>query len=118
MNERTDYDSQRKEGEGYYNLKSANKDEDHVEAVWPKDKENVPYERPPPPKENEPEQVLELQPHSYQFRANNNFFGGRTTFFTQTDSKLNEKEGMTLDVEKQPAHYNAEAGVWMEPTMV
>lgn len=38
MNQRTDYNAQRVEGEGYYNLKSANKDEDHVDPpVWPKD---------------------------------------------------------------------------------
>lgn len=115
MNERTDYDAQRKEGEGYYNLKSNNAAEANVKAVWPKDKENVPYERPAPPKENETERVLELQPHSYEFRANNNFFGGRTTFYAQTDSELNQKESTTLDV---AAHYNKEAGVWMEPTMV
>ena len=99
MNKRTDYTPERIEGEGYYNLKSANEAEAHVDpAVWPKDPQNVPYERPAAPKENETEQVLELQPHSYQFRANNNFFGGRTTFYAQTDSKLDEKEGVTLNV--------------------
>jgi hypothetical protein len=35
MNARTDYTPQRVEGEGYYNLKSANKDEEKVKAPWP-----------------------------------------------------------------------------------
>jgi len=98
MNQRTDYTAPRVEGEGYYNLKSNNEAEAGVAAVWPNDAQNVPYERPAPPKEDETERVLELQPRSYQFRANNNFFGGRTAFYAQTDSELNEKEGVTLNV--------------------
>lgn len=37
MNMRTDYTPERIEGEGYYNLKSNNKDEAKVSAVWPND---------------------------------------------------------------------------------
>lgn len=55
MNMRTDYTPERIEGEGYYNLKSNNQAEANVKPVWPNDAQNVPYERPAPPKENETE---------------------------------------------------------------
>lgn len=87
MNERTDYDSTRKAGEGYYTLKSNNADEAAVPTVWEEDK--IPaYQS---PAEDEFEKVSVLQPLSYLRRADNNFFGGRTTFYNQIGSELNEK---------------------------
>ena len=77
MNERTDYDPIRKPGEGYYTLKSNNADEAKVEPVW-KDDELPEYKS---PAEDEFEKVSVLQPLAYLRRADNNFFGGRTTFF-------------------------------------
>jgi hypothetical protein len=77
MNLRTDYDPQRKAGEGYYTLKSNNADEAGVPQVWADDE--IPAYK--SPAEDEAEKLSVLQPLSYQFRANNNFFGGRTTFY-------------------------------------
>jgi len=37
MNQRTDYTAERVPGEGFYNLKSNNKDEASVKPVWPND---------------------------------------------------------------------------------
>ena len=89
MNMRTDYTSERVAGEGYYNLKSNNADEAGVAPVWPNDAQNVPYVRPAAPKEDETEQVSTLQPLAYMRRANDNFFGGRTTFYNQIGSEMN-----------------------------
>lgn len=111
MNERTDYDSTRKPGEGYYTLKSNNADEAKVEQVWP-DAELPKYKS---PAENETEQVSILQPLSYEFRADNNFFGGRTTFYNQIGSELNEKEG--VEIQSKPV-YNEKYGLWMGPSLV
>lgn len=82
MNMRTDYTPERIAGEGFYTLKSNNAAEAGAKSPWPE----VPYVRPAPPAEGETERVLELQPQSYEFRANHNFFGGRTAWYAQTDS--------------------------------
>lgn len=87
MNLRTDYSSQRVPGEGFYTLKTNNAAEAGVEGPWP----DTPYVRPAPPAENETERVQVLQPSSYLRRADNNFFGGRTAWYTQLDSKLEDK---------------------------
>ena len=87
MNLRTDYTPERIAGEGFYTLKSNNAAEANVEGPWPQEA----YVRPAPPAEGETERVAELQPTAYEFRANHNFFGGRTAFYAQTDSKLNAK---------------------------
>ena len=87
MNMRTDYSSQRVPGEGYYTLASNNAAEAGVAAVWPEE----PLAPPPTPAEGETERVQVLQPMSYQRRADNNFFGGRTTWFSQIGSELEDK---------------------------
>jgi hypothetical protein len=38
-----------------------------------------------------------LEPIKYLRRADNNFFGGRTTWYNQIDSQLNEKNGITIE---------------------
>ena len=48
------------------------------------------------PAEDETEKVSVLQPLSYYRRSNDNFFGGRTTFYNQIGSELNEKEGVEI----------------------
>ena len=75
----TDYDSQRKPGEGYYGLDTNNLAEKGSEKVWPESVQN---------KENEfaeegvnTEKVNYLEPRLYENRANNNFFGGRTAWY-------------------------------------
>ena len=115
MNTRTDYTKERIPGEGYYSLHSNNKEESHITSPWPQSDDGAVYKS---PAEDETERVSNLHPRAYQFRANNNFFGGRTAFYTQLNSELNEKEGITLSVEQKPATYNSAAGLWMEPTMV
>jgi len=87
MNLRTDYSKERVPGEGYYTLHSNNADEAKAEGPWAAE----PLAPPPTPAEGETERVLALQPMSYQRRADNNFFGGRTTWFTQTGSELEDK---------------------------
>merc|ERR1712178_220873 len=39
-----------------------------------------------------PEKISVLQPLSYLRRADNNFFGGRTTFYTQLDSQIKKDD--------------------------
>ena len=81
MNQRTDYESTRVPGEGYYTLKTNNADEASVDPVW---KDSIFDEKIPAyksPAEDETERVSILQPLSYQRRADNNFFGGRTAFY-------------------------------------
>jgi len=87
MNLRTDYSAQRVPGEGYYTLATNNAAEAKVDAPWPSE----PYVRPAAPAEGETERVHVLQPLSYQRRADNNFFGGRTTWYNQIDSQLEDK---------------------------
>ena len=81
------------EGEGYYSLKSNEASMSQKYAAEADD----PVETDP----NEPERVSDLQPLKYEYRANNNFFGGRTTFYTQVGSA---------------AYYNEDAGLWMGPS--
>lgn len=111
MNERTDYSPQRVPGEGYYTLKSNSADEAGVEQVW-KDPELPAYKS---PAEDEFEKVSVLQPLAYLRRADNNFFGGRTTFYNQIGSELNEKEG--VEIQSKPV-YNEKYGLWMGPSLV
>lgn len=77
MNLRTDYTSPRIAGEGFYTLKSNNAAEAGVSPPWPE----TPYVAPAAPAEDETERVSVLQPTSYESRANNNYFGGRTAFY-------------------------------------
>lgn len=94
MNLRTDYTSTRVPGEGFYTLHSNNAAEAGVDPVpWPV----TPYERPAAPAEDETERVQTLQPLSYLRRADNNFFGGRTAFYTQLDSEIKGDDDEDLD---------------------
>ena len=111
MNPTTDYTPTRKAGEGYFTLKSNNADEAGVETVWPEDV--IPAYK--SPAEDEFEKVSVLQPLSYLRRADNNFFGGRTTFYNQIGSELNEKEG--IEIQSKPV-YNEKYGLWMGPSLV
>ena len=67
------------------------------------------------PAEDETEKVQVLQPLSFLRRADTNFFGGRTTWYNQVDSEINEKEG--VQIATQP-HYDEKHGLWMGPSLV
>jgi hypothetical protein len=96
------YDPKKKDHEGYYvgtNQDPAFKAEDatdnNPDSVAAKDRDGDAGEE---GEEGEggdggkgvllPEKVSVLQPLSYLRRADNNFFGGRTTFYTQLDSQM------------------------------
>ena len=111
MNPTTDYNPQRKAGEGYFTLKTNNADEAGVPKVWA-EPEIPAYQS---PAEEETEKVSVLQPLSYLRRADNNFFGGRTTWYNQIGSELNEKGG--VEIQDKPV-YNEKYGLWMGPSLV
>lgn len=52
---------------------------------------------------------------SYLRRADNSFFGGRTTFYNQVDSEMNEKEG--VQISSKP-YYDSKNGLWMGPSLI
>jgi len=112
MNLRTDYESKRVAGEGYYTLHSNNAAEANVKGPWAS--EEIPA--PPTPAEGETERVQVLQPMSYLRRADTNFFGGRTAWYSQLDSDLEDKSGVALEKIEHAAEFKS--GVWMEPTMI
>jgi len=75
-----DYSSQRVPGEGYYPLKSNNADEQSVEPVWPNSIQNV--ESDFKITNIEPEKDMVMEPIKYLRRADNNFFGPRTAWYS------------------------------------
>jgi hypothetical protein len=94
------YDPDKKDHEGYYvgtNQDPAHKAEDATDnnpkSVPAADRDGEDGEEGEKSEGGDgkvplPEKIAILQPLSYLRRADNNFFGGRTTFYTQLDSEI------------------------------